>query len=113
MKATTPLFRRLLGDPRLLSFLRWIPQSLVPEQEIHCCAMVNEELDAGRTLDELFGVGSVNGYSLQVEKLSVDTYRIEFGCHAGPMDGDGGEWEVVFTPSGAVAMGRLVGAWLS
>ena len=113
MKSTTPLFRRLLGDARLLSFLRWSLQTMDNEKPILSCILVNQELDAGRTLDDLFGSGSVSGFSLQVEKLSAETYRIQFGCKGGALDGDGGEWEVVFTSGGVVTMGRLVGAWLS
>lgn len=113
MKATTAHFRQLLGDARLLSFLRWSLQTLDNEHQILSCKLVNQELDAGRTLEDLFGGGSVSGFILQVEKLSLETFRIEFGSKGGPLDGDGGEWEVVFTSGGAVTMGRLLASWLS
>ena len=105
--------RRRLGDARLLAFLRWSPTSIEGPFGITACDLVNEELDAGATLDELFITNEDSGLCLEVRRLRPNTFRIDFGCMAGPLAGDGGVWEVVFTPQGAVAEGKLTDAWVS
>ena len=81
--------------------------------EILACTLVNQHLDAGRTLDDLFGSKSPNSYQLKTDILAAHTYLIEFGCHAGPEAGDGGTWEVVFTKEGDVEGGKLTSHWVS
>jgi len=58
--------------------------------------LINEDLDKGRTVEELFSGELENGYTLTVEPLSQVRYRVKFGCYAGSNCGDGGEWTVTF-----------------
>ena len=113
MRAVTKVSRRDFGEKRLLSFLRWSLQTLHMPGDILACTLVNKALDEGRTLGDLFGTRSPDGYKLKISLLPDHTYRIEFGCHAGPEAGDGGEWEVVFTEEGDVKGGKLTSCWMS
>ena len=105
--------RHLLGTKRLRSFLRWSVQTMDEEDEMPACTLAIQELKAQRPLADLFSDGSPHGFSLRIEKVCINTFRIEFGCQAGPAAGNGGQWEVVFTRAGEVAAGRLVSRWLT
>ena len=105
--------RHLLGSKRLRSFLRWSVQTMDEEDEMPACTLAIQELKAQRPLADLFSDGSPHGFSLRIEKVCINTFRIEFGCQAGPAAGNGGQWEVVFTRAGEVAAGRLVSRWLT
>jgi len=70
--------RHQLGDQRLLAFLRAYKAS-----DILACKLINDELDAGKTLDEIFYTGDEFGYTLAVFQESESIFNISFGCLAG------------------------------
>ncbi len=105
--------RRRLGDVRLLAFLRWSLTSMEGPFGITACSLVNQELDAGATLAELFITNEDSGFCLEVRRLRPNTFRIDFGCMAGPLAGDGATWEIVFTPEKTVESGTQTDAWVS
>jgi hypothetical protein len=45
--------------------------------------------------------------------LPDSAFRISFGCQAGPLAGDGGEWEVVFDNRGNVCSLSGGHSWIS
>jgi hypothetical protein len=100
---------RLLGRERFVSFVRAIRQGA------DCLAvqLVNEELDDGGGVDGLFFTGDEFGYHLAVTRVATLEFRIEFGCMAGHLAGDGGEWDVLFDAEGSVS--RITGgaSWIS
>jgi len=76
--------------------------------------LANEALDAGQTVDQLFFTGEEYGFLLDVSKgtqyelargqepflREIETLEIKFGCLAGGLAGDGGQWVVAVTPDG-------------
>ena len=99
----------LLGSDRFIGFARAIRESA------HCLAvqLMNEGLDEGRGVDGLFFTGEEFGYQLSVTRLAHLEFRIEFGCQAGPLAGDGGEWDVLFDAEGSVSRVTGGGSWIS
>jgi len=85
--------RKKISDERLIAFLRAAREE---SQGVLAVELACDNLDKGKSLDELFYDGDVYGYSLWVQSRGEDTYKIAFSCQAGPTAGDGGEWEVVF-----------------
>jgi very-short-patch-repair endonuclease len=83
--------RQKISDRRLIKFLR----AIVDDGTIAAIS-INERLRRGESLDEIFFDGDQFGYQLSVTHLSKSKFRIEFGCQAGPLAGDGGSWEVTF-----------------
>jgi hypothetical protein len=100
---------RLLGRERFVSFVRAIRQGS------NCVAvqLVNEELDEGSGVDGLFFTGDESGYQLSVTRIATLEFRIEFGCQAGPLAGDGGEWDVLFDVEGSVSRVTGGASWIS
>jgi hypothetical protein len=90
--------RRKLSDEQLTAFLRAIRDSA----SLLAVTLINESLDAGEGLDGIFYDGDERGFSLSVTRVSRTVFRIQFGCLAGPLAGDGGEWDVAFDPQGGV-----------
>ena len=80
--------------------------------EIIAVKLICEALSQGEGLDEIFYGGDEFGYTLSVVRRSEASYRIEFGCHAGPLAGDGGEWFVAFNGDEVKTI-RAVSAWMS
>ena len=101
--------RAVLGDKRLLVFLRRCRTA----RNILACKLINTELDRGESLDEIFYTGEGLGYYLAVKRTGTDAFDVSFGCQAGPLEGDGGEWSVSFTPGGKVARIKLAGQRIS
>lgn len=87
-----------LGRARFVRFVRAI--RLDPWCE--AARTINEELDFGRTVDTIFFDGEKFGYHVSVRMIDRQRFRIEFGCQAGPLAGEGGTWEVVFGDDGEV-----------
>ena len=56
--------------------------------------LINQQLDDGEKLDTIFYDGSEFGYNLCIKLISKSTLHIAFGCQAGPLAGDGGDWQV-------------------
>ena len=86
--------RASISDARLTAFLRAANTS--DGDSVFAVKLINERLASDRSLDAIFYDGDGYGYSLAVESLFNSTYRIDFGCQAGPLAGDGGSWEVEF-----------------
>jgi hypothetical protein len=78
-----------LGQERFVSFARAI------RNDTRCFAvtLLNEELDGGNSVDVVFFTGHECGFELSVIPVGPLRFHIEFGCDAGPLAGDGGEWE--------------------
>jgi hypothetical protein len=70
-------------------------------------------LDAGESIEDLFFTGEELGYELSAKKLGTSRYRIAFGCVAGPLAGDGGQWEALFNDEGAVVEVSSVSLWMA
>jgi hypothetical protein len=64
--------------------------------------LINESLDKGDSLDEIFFTSDEYGYSISVTRLEDLTFKISFGCQVAPLAGDGGVGEVEFDESGHV-----------
>ncbi len=77
------------------------------------CKLINKEFDDGETLDATLGKPGEYGYTLEVEDQGEGRWRISFGCQAGPLAGDGGEWEVKFDGDGEVTEGWQPSMWIS
>jgi hypothetical protein len=86
--------RQLLSDERLVAFLRAVDE--MGNCNVLAVELICQALDKGKSLNEIFYDGNDFGYLLSVEKTSASNFKIEFGCHAGPLTGDCGEWEVSF-----------------
>ncbi|WP_291988068.1 hypothetical protein [Luteitalea sp.] len=97
-----------LGADRFLTFLR------VVEPEAHCGAVrfFLEEPETGKTPEQVFVTGDDFGYSLHVRATADGEFRIAFGCDAGALCGDGGEWEMRFDQNGHAAIVSAV-FWIS
>jgi hypothetical protein len=87
-----------LGDDRLLRFLQATldPRfaSKVMRWGVSGCEHIKEELAKGKGLDEIFYTGDKYGFILDAKRLGDRKYRVEFGCEAGPLAGDGAVWLV-------------------
>ena len=101
--------RAMLGDARLLAFLRRCRSNA----HIFACTLINRELDGGRCLDAIFYTNDRFGYLLSVKETGPNTFDVAFGCQAAPLAGDGAEWAVSFTPDGAVAEDTMRSQWIS
>ena len=85
--------RRLLSDERLIAFTKAVKN----ETDITAVKLINKLLDSGQTPDEIFYTGIINsGFTLNVQRISVNEFIIEFGCSAGYLAGDGGTWKVIY-----------------
>jgi hypothetical protein len=84
--------RRRISDERLTAFL-WAIQD---DQDVYAAQLIRRDLDGGKSLDAIFYTGDEYGFSLSVRRVSEFSFDIRFGCQAGPLAGDGGEWRVSF-----------------
>lgn len=110
--------RRLLGDKRVVAFLRTAAAGQAPTWGIRALQMAIAELKQGGTPRTLFWPwrgypADGSGFFLQARRTGTDAFRIEFGCEAGPTAGDGGEWDVIFDARHRVRRIDLVSAWVS
>ncbi|MGB4703914.1 MAG: hypothetical protein WBI18_02390 [Candidatus Saccharicenans sp.] len=107
--------RRLLGDQRLLNFLRFVNEKSSTgkfTKDVLAVKLINEALDRGESLEAIFE----KDYVLKVFKYGELHYRIEFGCainRALHTVGDGATWEVRFNPDGTVASAEMTAYWIS
>jgi len=86
--------RQVLSDERLVAFLQ--AASNMENCDVLGVELICKALDEGKSLDEIFYNGDDFGYLLSVERTSGSEFKIDFGCQAGPLAGDGGEWWVSF-----------------
>ncbi len=101
--------RRRLGDERLLAFLR----ACRNYDDILACKLINDKMDEGKNLDEIFYTGNEYGYLLAVRGGKGGAFAISFGCQAGPTAGDGGTWKVQFDSDGEIFDMQLKDQWIS
>ncbi len=97
-----------LGRDRFTNFIRAIRQ----DKETLAVSLMNKILDAGHDLDSIFHNGEKYGYFLSVRRIEKDQFKIEFGCIAGHLAGDGGAWEVLFEPDGSISTATNVDRWI-
>ena len=90
--------RALIPDGLLVEFFRAIRS----HNDVLAAKLINQRLDDGQTLDQIFYTGEDYGFLLSIERLPNSAFGISFSCLAGPLAGDGGEWQVVFDNSGKV-----------
>jgi len=82
--------RKKISDARLISFLRDV------RHEILATSLINDSLDEGESLDQIFLSTNGYGFRLSIDKETKTRYRIHFGCQVAPLAGDAGSWTVTF-----------------
>lgn len=99
----------VLGEDRLLAFLRAIPpdRANMPVRDFLAA------VDGGRAPDGLLFTGNRFGYVLSVSEAASGHYVIEFGYQAHFETGLGEKWEVRFSHDGRVLGLELTGGWIS
>jgi DNA-binding response OmpR family regulator len=107
-----------LEKDKIVSFLRFIRK----DKEIGAIESVNEDLDKGKNLKEIFKKEScifakhnkkMFGNFIEAWEIGSGKYKIGFGCLAGPELGAGGEWIVKFDSKNNVAECKKVEDWVS
>ena len=68
--------RRLIPDAQLIAFLRAVRGST----DLFAVKLVNEDLDGGKSLDEIFYTRMEYGYSLSAYKVAASGFFVSFGC---------------------------------
>lgn len=97
-----------LGVDRFLTFLRVVAPGA------HCGAVrfFLEELETGKTPEQVFVTGDDFGYSLHASAVADGEFIIAFGCSVDPLCGDGGQWQMRFDENGDAAVVSAV-FWVS
>lgn len=117
----TTASRRRLGDARLIAFIRAAhEQDQEHGHEITALELACEHLDGGGSLDALFEPRPDThpemkghwGFHLTAKRGLDGAFTIAFGCQAGPLAGDGGEWRVRFEGN-AVRELECLSTWTS
>ena len=98
-----------LGEQRVLAFLRAVRN----DGSCKAVGFVNEQLDNGEPLKDIFFDGDEFGYCMSVKTSGPLLFEVEFGCLVAPLAGDGGTWEVEFDETGAVVQATSTGFWIS
>jgi hypothetical protein len=99
----------LLGENRFLEFIRAVSSS----PGCRAVELIATEIETGAELKDIFFTGDEFGYWLKAKVLGADRFSIEFGCQAGPLAGDGGEWEVGYNKEGSVHFIDQSTEWIS
>ncbi|MFN2111593.1 MAG: hypothetical protein ACK2TT_00595 [Anaerolineales bacterium] len=89
----TSQVREWLGDDFLVDFFRRLKDLPYPR----AVSLINQELDEGRTLDEIFSRQDGFGFYLRAWERDEDTIDLEFGYVAGPLAGDGASYVLTFS----------------
>jgi hypothetical protein len=98
----------LLGKTRFLEFIFAAAS--------HGCRAVElfiNEIEKGIELEEIFFTGKEFGYHLHAKALGAARFSIEFSCQAGPLAGDGGEWDISFNKDGSFLTISQLTQWIS
>lgn len=98
-----------LGAQRFSDFARHIRTST----DCTAVRLLNEALDEGRPVQEVFFTGGQYGFQLDMQEADELSFDIHFGCLAGPLAGDGGRWHVTFDSEGAVIRALERATWRS
>ncbi len=96
--------RAVILDDRRVAFFR------SAERAVHAIELINKELDAGKSLDEIFYTGDDCGYEIDVSKSEDPNFVSGFSCtvrSAEELLGDGGEWRVSFRENEIQELERL------
>jgi hypothetical protein len=99
--------RQLVSDEQLLAILRAMRKPGQPEFAVE---QINEDLDAGETLDQIFYTGKTDGFHLKIKRRSASSLEIEFSwtfeqhpAGSPPFsEGAGGTWIVELDVAGGV-----------
>jgi len=95
--------RKLISDDQLKSFFKAVDEDMkTGEYQVIAIGGILGRLYGGQNLDSIFYKFDLYGYSLSVSKKSEKCFGISFGCQAGPLAGDGGNWVVCFDDKGKV-----------
>jgi len=81
-----------ISDERLIAFFR----AIRGKTRVLAIKLINDDLDQGKRLNEIFYTGEDYGFHLSGKRRSESRYEISFRCLAGPLAGDGGSWEILF-----------------
>lgn len=100
--------RNLITDKQLVSFFRSISKT----DRTLAVRIMNNHLDDGDTLDDVFYTGNEYGFLLNVKRTSDSGFKIDFGCMAAPLAGDGGKWKVKFDGERVVHVEEIA-TWIS
>lgn len=100
--------RKLISDGLLVDFFRQIKDS----GNVFAVELLNQDLDSGLSLDQIFYTGDNNGFSLSVSRVGDNEMKLCFSCHAGPLAGDGGEWIVCLDESERIVSIEQTGEWI-
>ena len=98
-----------MGEQRVIAFLRAVRN----DGSCKAVGFVNEQLDNGEALEDIFFDGDEFGYRMSVKTSDHHRFSVEFGCLVAPLAGDGGTWEVEFDEMGAVVDATSAGGWIS
>lgn len=103
-------FKNNITNERIINFLRYLKENGV----ITAGSIVNDELDEGKSLSEIFKKDKDGyGFFIKVKNKEINKYKIEFGCQVGPTTGDGAEWEVVFDDKDNIVQCDQFGYYIS
>jgi hypothetical protein len=100
---------RTIGEGRFVAFLR----AAAVEPGCSAVGFFLNELGSGHPVKSIFVTGDPFGFSLSVEERPDGAWHVAFGCLAGPLAGDGGEWTVRFDESGSVSSIEAGAFWIS
>lgn len=104
----TQAARSVLGDAALIKFLRGLQDC-----DVHAVELFLEEVDRAVPVDKIFQLDA-DGYGFFLRLHTERTpWRLEFGCAAGPEEGDGAEWEIEPVGAGEIRLLRDGMTWWS
>ena len=90
--------RKKLGDETLIAFFR----AMREQPDIKAIVIINEALDEGISLDEIFYTPNpYGGYYLSAKDVDENTIELDFGYVAGGLAGDGNEYHLEFQDDGS------------
>jgi hypothetical protein len=101
----------VLGNDWFISFSKAINSER--DQKITAVKLMNEAIIRGEDIESIFFTDDESGFSLLIQPLEKNSSKVEFGCAAGPLAGDGGEWIVRFEPDGRVAGVKIGIEWMA
>lgn len=100
--------RKLISDRLLVDFFRQVKDSA----NVIAVELLNQDLDSGLSLDQIFYTGNDNGFSLSVSRVGDSEMKLCFSCHAGPGAGDGGEWTVRLNEAERIVSIQQADVWI-
>lgn len=100
----------VIGVAAFLRFVRAVRNA----PACRAVGLLNDELDAGRSLDSLLFTGGEFGYYLEVTEEPPHRFLVALGYAAAPdgLAGDGARWRVTFDRDGEVVRAELLESWI-